>query len=163
MIRLSIVSIKAVLGCIIQAFMVGLVFSKLSRPRNRSKTIIFSNQAIITMRNRRLSLIIRIGDLRDDNFILGTQISAKILRRRISVEGEVYQDMENMAVHPDTASESCIFFVWPLDIVHVIDSSSPFYNMTADDLARERFELIIVLEGTNETSNMTFQARYLVA
>merc|ERR1712113_786393 len=31
--------------------------------------------------------------------------------------------------------------------------------MTADDLARERFELLIVLEGTNETSNMTFQAR----
>ena len=77
------------------------------------------------------------------------------------MEGEVYQDMENMAVHPDTTSESCIFFVWPLDIVHVIDSSSPFYNMTADDLARERFELIIVLEGTNETSNMTFQARYI--
>ena len=24
---------------------------------------------------------------------------------------------------------------------------------------RERFELLIVLEGTNETSNMTFQAR----
>ena len=69
--------------------MVGLVFSKLSRPRNRSKTIIFSNQAIVTMRNRRLCLIIRIGDLRDDNFILGTQISAKIVRRRISVEGEV--------------------------------------------------------------------------
>jgi len=152
-------SLQAVLGCIIQAFMVGLVFSKLSRPRNRSKTIIFSNQAIITMRNRKLCLIIRIGDLRDDNFILGTQISAKILRRRISVEGEVYQDMENMEVHPDTTSESCIFFVWPLDIVHVIDSESPFYNMTADDLARERFELLIVMEGTNETSNMTFQAR----
>jgi len=154
-----VVSLQAVLGCIIQAFMVGMVFSKLSRPRNRSKTIIFSNQATITMRNRRLCLIIRIGDLRDDNFILGTQISAKLLRRRISVEGEVYQDMENISVSPETTNESCIFFVWPLDIVHVIDHTSPFYNLTADDLARERFELLIVLEGTNETSNMTFQAR----
>ena len=71
--------------------MVGLVFSKLSRPRNRSKTIIFSNQAVVTKRNDRLCLIIRIGDLRDDNFILGTQISAKLLRRKISSEGEVYQ------------------------------------------------------------------------
>ena len=53
--------------------MVGLVFSKLSRPRNRSKTIIFSNHATITMRNRKLCLIIRIGDLREDNFILDTQ------------------------------------------------------------------------------------------
>ena len=70
-----VVSLQAVLGCIIQAFMVGMVFSKLSRPRNRSKTIIFSNQATITMRNRRLCLIIRIGDLREDNFILDTQVS----------------------------------------------------------------------------------------
>ena len=61
---------------------------------------------------------------------------------------------------PDTTTESCIFFVWPLDIVHVINESSPFYNMTAEDLARERFELLIVMEGTNETSNMTFQARW---
>jgi len=154
-----VMSVQSVLGCIIQAFMVGLVFSKLSRPRNRSKTIIFSNQAVITMRNKKLCLIIRIGDLRDDNFILGTQISAKLLRRRISLEGEVYQEMKNLTISPETTNESCIFFVWPLDIVHVIDETSPFYTMSAADLAKERFELLLVLEGTNETSNMTFQAR----
>ena len=58
------------------------------------------------------------------------------MRRRISVEGEVYQAMENISVSPETTSESCIFFVWPLDIVHVIDLNSPFYNLTADDMAR---------------------------
>ena len=139
--------------------MVGLVFSKLSRPRNRSKTIIFSNQAVITMRNKKLCLIIRIGDLRDDNFILGTQISAKLVRKRISVEGEVYQEMHNLTISPETTNESCIFFVWPLDIVHVIDKDSPFYAMSATDLNNQRFELVLVMEGTNETSNMTFQAR----
>merc|ERR1719233_1422559 len=154
-----VMSVQSVLGCIIQAFMVGLVFSKLSRPRNRSKTIIFSNQAVITMRNKKLCLIIRIGDLRDDNFILGTQISAKLLRRRISQEGEVFQEMKNLKVSPDTTEESCIFFVWPLDIIHVIDEDSPFYEMSEADLAKERFELVVVMEGTNETSNMTFQAR----
>ena len=111
------------------------------------------------MRNKKLCLIIRIGDLRDDNFILGTQISAKLLRRRISLEGEVYQEMKNLTISPETTNESCIFFVWPLDIVHVIDETSPFYTMSAADLAKERFELLLVLEGTNETSNMTFQAR----
>lgn len=44
--------------------------------------------------------------------------------------------MENISVSPETTSESCIFFVWPLDIVHVIDLNSPFYNLTADDMAR---------------------------
>ena len=86
-----VVSIQAVLGCLIQAFMVGLVFSKLTRPRNRSKTIIFSDQAVINIRNGKLCLVIRIGDLRDDNFILGIQISAKLMRRRFTMEGEMIQ------------------------------------------------------------------------
>jgi len=154
-----LVSLQAVLGCIIQAFMVGLVFSKLSRPRNRSKTVIFSTHACIMQRDKKLCLVIRIGDLRDDNFILGTSISVKILRRKVTEEGELYHDMKMIKVEPDVSKESCVFFVWPLDIVHVIDEESPFYNMTASDLAKERFELLVVLEGTNETSNMNFQAR----
>ena len=140
--------------------MVGLVFSKLSRPQYRCKTIIFSNQAVITVRNKKLCLIIRVGDLRDDNFILGTQISAKLLRRRVSSEGEVYQEMHNLVINPETTSESCIFFVWPLDIVHIIDENSPFYEMSEADFASEGFEIILVMEGMNETSNMIFQARY---
>merc|ERR1719369_700716 len=154
-----LMSVQAVLGCIIQAFMVGLVFSKLSRPQYRCKTIIFSNQAVITMRDKKLCLIIRVGDLRDDNFILGTQISAKLLRRRISTEGEVYQEMHNLVINPETTSECCIFFVWPLDIVHVIDQDSPLYDMTEEDFANDAFEIILVMEGMNETSNMIFQAR----
>ena len=67
--------------------------------------------------------------------------------------------MENLKVTPGTTDESCIFFVWPLDIVHVIDEDSPFYEMSAAQLTKERLELLLVMEGTNETSNMTFQAR----
>jgi len=154
-----VVSLQAVLGCIIQAFVVGLVFSKLSRPRNRSKTIIFSHNAIITMRNKKLCLVIRIGDLREDNFILDTQISLKLLKRRISFEGEVTHEMQALKISPDKSDESCIFFVWPLEIVHVIDEDSPFYDVTATELPKHKFELVAVLEGTNETSNAKFQAR----
>ena len=81
----------------------------------------------------------------------------KILRRKATEEGEIYHEMKNLKVE---LSSTCIFFVWPLDIVHVIDEDSPFYNMAAADLARDKFELLVVLEGTNETSNMAFQARY---
>eukprot|EP00091_Calanus_sinicus_P010649 TRINITY_DN24605_c0_g1_i1.p1 TRINITY_DN24605_c0_g1~~TRINITY_DN24605_c0_g1_i1.p1 ORF type:complete len:156 (+),score=33.64 TRINITY_DN24605_c0_g1_i1:34-501(+) len=91
-----VVSVQAVIGCIIQAFMVGLIFSKLSRPQNRGRTIIFSNQAVVTQRNGRLCLIMRIGDLRQDNFVLGTKVSLKIIqrknytrRRNISGHGEL--------------------------------------------------------------------------
>ena len=135
----------------------------------------FSQCAVINQRNRQLCLIFRIGDLRDDNFILGTQVSfgdnlrnayslflqitAKILRRKITAEGEMYQDMQMIKVEPNTSQEPCIFFVWPLEIVHVIDQDSPFYSLCAADLAQEKFELVAVMEGTSETSSMTFQAK----
>ena len=80
----------------------------------------------------------------------------KILRRRVTEEGEIYHEMKTLRVE---LSNTCIFFLWPLDIVHIIDEESPLYNMTQADLATEKFELLVVLEGTNETSNMTFQAR----
>ena len=87
------------------------------------------------------------------------QIAVKILRRVTSEEGELFFEMKMLKIEPETISESGVFFVWPLEIVHVIDQDSPFFAMSAEDLATERFELLVVLEGTNETSNMFFQAR----
>ena len=82
-----------------------------------------------------------------------------MIQRRTTQEGETYQAMLDLKVTPDTNSESCLFFVWPLDIVHVIDKFSPLYEMSAASLANEMFELVLLMEGTNETSNMNFQAR----
>ena len=36
---------------------------------------------------------------------------------------------------------------------------SPFYEVAAVDLPKQKFELVAVMEGTNETSNAKFQAR----
>ena len=66
-----------------------------------------------------------------------------------------------LQVSPDSSGESCIFFVWPLEIVHVIDKDSPLYDMAAADITKEKFEIIVIMEGTIETSSMTFQARYM--
>ena len=38
-------------------------------------------------------------------------------------------------------------------------TESPFYEMAAVDLPKQKFELVAVMEGTNETSNAKFQAR----
>ena len=64
-----------------------------------------------------------------------------------------------MKISPDSSNEPCIFFVWPLEIVHIIDEESPFFDISAADIAQEKFELLVIMEGTIETSSMTFQAR----
>ena len=43
-------------------------------------TIIIIKMIIIALRNSKLCLIFRIGDLRDDNFILGTQVKSSNLK-----------------------------------------------------------------------------------
>jgi potassium inwardly-rectifying channel subfamily J len=55
--------------------------------------------------------------------------------------------------------EDKIFFIWPTMIVHKIDKNSPLYNMSATDLLRERFEIVVILEGVIESTGMTTQAR----
>ena len=40
-----------------------------------------------------------------------------------------------------------IFLVWPITICHEIDEDSPFWNMTPDDLYKDDFELVVILEG----------------
>jgi potassium inwardly-rectifying channel subfamily J len=43
--------------------------------------------------------------------------------------------------------------------VHRINEESPFWEMSPEDLHREQFELIVILEGIVESTGMTTQAR----
>jgi potassium inwardly-rectifying channel subfamily J, other len=43
-----------------------------------------------------------------------------------------------------------LFLVWPLTIEHYIDQNSPFWNISAEELKKERFELAVILEGIVE-------------
>ena len=60
--------------------------------------------------------------------------------------------MQMIKVEPNTSQEPCIFFVWPLEVVHVIDQYSPFYDLTANEFAQEKFELVAIMEGTTRHS-----------
>ena len=42
--------------------------------------------------------------------------------------------------------------VTPLIIAHVVDEKSPFWNMSAEDLSNEEFEIVVILEGMVEAT-----------
>ena len=44
--------------------MAGIVFAKFTKPTNRAETILFSKNALITLRNGSYYLVCRIADLR---------------------------------------------------------------------------------------------------
>ena len=47
-----------------QACMAGIVFAKFTKPTMRAETILFSKNALITVRNGSMYLVCRIADLR---------------------------------------------------------------------------------------------------
>lgn len=55
--------------------------------------------------------------------------------------------------------ESDIFLIWPTTVIHEIDSASPLYDLSAADMINERFEIVVILEGTTESTGQTTQAR----
>ena len=48
----------------LQACMAGIVFAKFTKPANRAETLLFSKNALISMRNGSFYLLCRIADLR---------------------------------------------------------------------------------------------------
>uniref|UniRef100_T1JKB6 Uncharacterized protein n=1 Tax=Strigamia maritima TaxID=126957 RepID=T1JKB6_STRMM len=153
-----IVCLQSIAGVMIQAFMVGVVFAKLSRPKKRTQTLLYSRNAVICQRDGKLCLIFRVGDMRKSH-IVEAHVRAQLIRKRITKEGEVLPyNHYDVNVGLDTG-EDRLFFIWPTTIVHEIDAHSPFYNMSAHDLLREKFELVVILEGCIESTGMTTQAR----
>ncbi|XP_063618359.1 ATP-sensitive inward rectifier potassium channel 12-like isoform X4 [Cydia splendana] len=87
--------------------------------------------------------------------IVGVFIQAFMITR----EGEVlpfYQ--QELKVGAD-GEEDRLMFIWPMTIVHKINEKSPLYNLSAADMLRERFEIVVMLEGVIESTGMTTQAR----
>lgn len=92
-----------ILGSIVDAFMVGCMFVKISQPKKRTETIVFSKNAVICTRDGKLTFMFRfvhsrkmtillnsvwrVGDLRNSH-IVEAQIRAKLIKSRQTAEGE---------------------------------------------------------------------------
>ncbi|CAG9824633.1 unnamed protein product [Phaedon cochleariae] len=153
-----VMCIQSIAGVMIQAFMVGVVFAKLSRPKKRTQTLLFSRNAVINHRDGVPCLMFRVGDMRKSH-IIEAHVRAQLIRHKVTKEGEHLPFFQTELKVGGDGEEEKIFFIWPTTIVHKIDSKSPLYNMSANNLLRERFEIVVILEGVIESTGMTTQAR----
>jgi potassium inwardly-rectifying channel subfamily J len=101
----------------------------------------------------------RIGDVRNRSHIIGASVHALIIGKKTTPEGETlpfYQ--RELPVSFDSSSDS-VFLIWPATFVHIIDEDSPLFEMKHDALTREKFEIVVILEGTVESTGQSIQAR----
>lgn len=69
--------------------MVGIVFTKMARPKQRSQTLMFSRNAVICQRDGQLCFMFRIGDMREKSHLIGATIRTRFIRSRMTPEGEI--------------------------------------------------------------------------
>ena len=155
-----VMSFQSVVGVMIQACMVGTFFAKMSRPKKRALTVMFSKNAVVCMRDGCLCLLFRVANMRSSQLI-ESHTRAILVSKKVTQEGEVipYHQTELTVGTDLEGEEETVFFIWPMTIVHRINEDSPFYNMNARDFLKKRYELIVVLEGIVEASGNTIQAR----
>lgn len=145
--------VQAILGSIVNAMMVGCMFVKISQPKNRAETLMFSHKAVISVRDNKMCLMFRVGDLRNSH-IVEASIRAKLIRSQQTKEGEfIPLNQTDINIGFDTGDDR-LFLVSPLIISHEINEKSPFWEMSLAQMEKEEFEIVVILEGMVEATGM---------
>lgn len=147
-----------IVGLIVNAVMLGCIFMKTAQSHRRAETLIFSRHAVITVRNGRLCLMFRVGDLRK-SMIISASVRIQVVHKTVTPEGEVIPIHQTDVPVDNPIDSNNIFLVSPLIVCHTIDRRSPLYDISASDLATQDLEVIVILEGVVETTGITTQAR----
>lgn len=134
------------------ALSTGLVFARFSRPRAK---ILFARNAIVRPLNGRLTLMVRVANARQ-NVIAEARAKLRLMRVEGTREGYTLRKIHDL---PLVRSEHPIFLLgW--NLMHVIDETSPLFGETAESLAERDASLLITIEGSDETTSQTMQARF---
>ena len=151
-----IIIIQSVIGVVIEAVVLGIVFAKISHPHQRSRSIFISNKAVVARRDGILKFMFRVADIRNTQ-VVEPKVKAYLYtwgQGRITAEGEKIP----VRVEPLEVDYIDGMLLLPLIIEHTIDERSPMCGHTHNSLVALNAELVVTFEGTTEMGN-PFMAR----
>ncbi|WP_245004445.1 ion channel [Paraburkholderia sacchari] len=148
-----VASLEIFVGMSSVALATGLVFARFSRPRAK---ILFANQVVVHPIEGRMTLMARAANARQ-NVIAEAQAKLRLIRVETSSDGYTARRIYDLKL---VRSEHPLFTLgW--NIMHIIDESSPLFGATPELLASQGAVLHIVIEGSDESTAQTMQARYI--
>lgn len=147
-----LVSFEAFFSVLYLALVTGIMFAKFSKPYSR---VIFSKVAVIAPFNGVPALMFRAANQRG-NQILDAGVSVNFARQVTTTEGIVMRRFEELKL---VRARSPLFALsWT--IMHQIDETSPMYGKTVDDFFDMQVEILILLNGTDDTLADVIYARH---
>ncbi|CAL1542771.1 unnamed protein product [Lymnaea stagnalis] len=153
-----VVYLQITCGFLLETILLGFIFVKIARPKHRRHTLIFSRNACLCKEDNQLNLQIRIGDLRNSHLI-DSHVFGVLVRRYVCEEKYVYPLFQHEIEFEAHGMGDRLFLIWPMVLSHKINKDSPLYTLTPEDLMYDKFELMVILEGTIESTGEMVQAR----
>ncbi len=145
-----LVTIEALVGLVGFAFIAGIVFARFSRP---TAQIVFSHNAIIAPYRGITALMFRIVNQKSNEMV---QLEATVLLARRKRDGGA-ADREFVILKLER--EGVVFFPLTWTIVHPIDATSPLFGLDDSALRESDSELLVLLNGFDETFSQTVHTR----
>jgi inward rectifier potassium channel len=148
-----VVTCEAFVGVLAVALITGITFTRFARPSPR---VLFSNRAVLALRDGVPHLMIRMANWRR-NRVVEARLSVVLLVTERTREGEMMRRQIDVPLVRDRTG--VFFLTWTA--MHRIDASSPFYG--PDAMARlraQQAELFVALTGLDETIGQTIHARW---
>jgi inward rectifier potassium channel len=146
-----VAAIESLVGVLGFAVATGLLFGRVSRP---SAKIGFSEKLLMTPYQDIQSLQFRVVNRRRNDLV---EIQARVLLMTVEEqEGQPTRQYRLLKLE----REQVLFLPLTWTIVHPIDSESPMFGLTAEDLKRLQAEVMILLKAYDDTFSQTVLARY---
>ncbi len=146
-----LVAFESLVGLLGFALIAGIVFSRFARPRAE---IVFSQYAVIAPYRDGRALMFRIVNKKRNEIV---EMAAKVLLARRKRGGISVTDREFIQLKLER--DRVVFFPLSWTIVHPIDDSSPLRGCSAAALKEMDAELLILLNGFDETFSQTVHTR----
>ncbi|REE20589.1 inward rectifier potassium channel [Paraburkholderia sp. BL27I4N3] len=134
------------------ALATGLIFARFSRPHAK---IIFARYAVIRPLDGRMTLMVRSANARQ-NVIAEARARLRILRTETTVEGYTLRKLYDLTLVRDQHP----VFKLGWTVMHIVDETSPLFGETAETLNKRGTLLLLTLEGIDESTSQTMQARH---
>jgi inward rectifier potassium channel len=147
-----VVSLEALVGLLGLAVTTGLTFARISRPQAR---VVFSEVAVVGLRNGRPYLQFRLANVRDAELV-DARIRATVLLEHVTAEGERMRKMHDLVFERDSTP---LFMVSWL-VLHPLDEHSPLFGYDLERLEREQVRIIVALTGLDAGFTQTVYARF---
>lgn len=147
----AITALEATTGLMFFALGTGLLYGRFSRP---SAKILFSRRALIAPYQEGTSLQFRITNARKNVLM---DVEARVLLMTVNrADGQLKRSFTDLELE----RRRVYFFPLTWTVVHPIDSASPFYGKSAEELQRQEAELLILIRAFDDTFSQVVHSQF---